>query len=228
MEEASRALVECRYFDAERLCDSALQRAFAAHDYDRMARILLPLEEARRQKRDLAFDANKVVVVHNALPTGRALTAGCYLVCPPRVGADGRALREAADRKKVPTIIVVREPTTRDGMWPIVALGPVTVRIRVKPPAAPARRRKRKAGRRTAPGGNGALEPTEAVPGREWFLRANEQLGDAAIASVPAELEPAARVEELMMRLAAQPDHEKLHQALGEACRAAAKSGSTV
>ena len=34
---------------------------------------------------------------------------------------------------------------------------------------------------------------------------------------------PVARVETLLKYLQAHPDHEKLHQALGEACREAAK-----
>ncbi|MFN3311207.1 MAG: ABC transporter permease, partial [Thermomonas sp.] len=42
------------YFAAERLCLEALELAHKACDYERMARICLPLQEARRQKRDLA------------------------------------------------------------------------------------------------------------------------------------------------------------------------------
>jgi hypothetical protein len=226
MELASVALVERRYFDAERLAADALARAFTVLDYERMTRILLPLEEARRHKRDAAAEAGHVAVVSSQLPTGRGLRAGCYLVSPPRVGIDGRSLREAADRKKVPVIVVVREPTSRDGLWPVVALGPVTVRTKVPPPegtsngaAAPATRRgKKKAGK----GDEGPDAPARVPePPVQWFLRTCELLGDAAIAGVdrasPADL----RVETLLRRLEAHPDHEKLHQALGDACREA-------
>ncbi len=137
MEAASRALVQRRYFDCERLCVEALERSFIAADYERMARILLPLEEARRQKRDLAFDTRDVFVVDRVVPTGRNLRPGCYLVAPPRVGIDGRLLREAANKKKIPTIVVVREPESRDGMWPVVSIGPVTIRTKVPPPPSP-------------------------------------------------------------------------------------------
>ncbi len=203
MEKASRDLAACRYFEAERACVEALARAHAAGDYERMARIVMPLQEARRQKRDMAFDATEeVTLVNDALPSGRALRPGCYLVAPPRVGVDGRALREAADRKKVPTIIVVREPTTRDGLWPIVAIGPVTFRARVQPP----------------PGG------PDALPTREWMLEANEALGDAGIAQVPPGADPYTRADMLYERLQAHPDHEKLHQFLADACREAARS----
>src|SRR5689334_10244420 len=57
MERASTALEAMRYFEAERLASTALRRAHAAADFERMARILLPLQEARRQKRQLAVDS---------------------------------------------------------------------------------------------------------------------------------------------------------------------------
>lgn len=227
MERASRALVRCHYFEAERLCLEGLRAAHAAWDYERMTRVLLPLEEARRQKRDLAFDAGQIAVVDEGVPEEKAIAPGCYLVCPPRVGLDGRSLRESADRAEVPVIVVVREPTTREGLWPIVALGPVTIRTKVPPPvkAGATRRGGVEAGKhktvKRAPkpvtNGHGWVEGT--TPSRTWFLKANERLGDAAIASVDPTMEPFARVDALMKRLEAHPDHEKLHQALGDACR---------
>lgn len=219
MERASRLLAECRYFEAERLAAEALQEAFAAADYDRMARILLPLQECRRQKRDMAFDAaaaGAVFRVTGDLPTGRALKPGCYLLEPPRVGIDGRLLREEADRRKVPVIVVVREPPTRDGRWPIVAIGPITVRTRIAAPTP----RPRPGRRPKSPPGQ---PPPPPLPDPQWFLDANEALGDAAIAQVSPDLSPAARVEALYDRLQAHPDHEKLHQRLEEACREAAR-----
>jgi hypothetical protein len=225
MEQASLALVERRYFDAERLAADALARAFTVLDYERMSRIVLPLEEARRHKRDAAVEAGHIAVVTEQVPTGRALRPGCYLVSPPRVGIDGRSLREAADKKKVPVIVVVREPTSRDGLWPVVALGPVTVRTKVPPPQngtsgseGPSRKVRKKvaAGR-----GEGESSPAPPRPPVQWFLRTCELLGDAAIAGVDRAMPADFRVEYLFRRLEAHPDHEKLHQALGDACRAA-------
>ncbi|MGE3108034.1 MAG: hypothetical protein AB7G11_00155 [Phycisphaerales bacterium] len=218
MERASRALVRRRYFEAERLSLEGLRAAHAAWDFERMSRVVLPLEEARRQKRDMAFDAEYVGVVDDALPEGERLRAGCYLVCPPRVGADGRTLRDLADAGEIATIVVVREPTTREGLWPIVALGPVTIRTKVKPPESGSKRGREGRSKRGA-GTTRAPVAEKVYPGRTWFLRSNEQLGDAALASVDATLDPIGRVDALMKRLEAHPDHEKLHQALGEACR---------
>jgi hypothetical protein len=221
MDRASEHLAQRRYFDAERECLESLNRAFAILDYEHMARILLPLQESRRQKRDLAVDAGEVFRVNGELPSGKSLRAGCYLVEPPRVGIDGRLLREEADRRKVPAIIVVREPTTREGLWPIVALGPVTVRTRVHPPALgkpPTQGRRSK-----TDGAADAQPPDEPLPPPDWFLRASEALGDTAIAQVEPTSPIASRIQALLERMHAHPDHEKLHQLLADACREASR-----
>jgi hypothetical protein len=244
MEKASRALVARRYFEAERLCAEALQIAFNHQDYERMARVVLPLQEARRQKRDLAIDAGKVYVVGAQWTEESPIRPGCYLVVPPRVGMDGRQLRERADEKQVPIVVLTREPTTRTGHWPIVALGPVTVRVKVPPPTAddlsapPAKSTAKKAPakRQAKPAGEpapaavacaGDIEglPAGVLPAPRWFIAASESLGDAAIAAVDMARTPEARVEELFARLQAHPDHEKLHQRLMEAAIQAARQG---
>ncbi len=234
MDKASKALVERRYFECERLSVEALEMAHQLTDYERMARICLPLQEARRQKRDLAADSRNIFVFDDQLPRAGKLQPGCYLVRPPRVGLDGRLLRELADKKEVPVIIVTREPTTRTGLWPVVSLGPVTVRTRVEPPvvrasSAAARARKKK------PVSEAVLSPSataitpgaveDVLPPVEWFLMANEVLGDACIASIDPARPAFARVEDLLLRLAAICDHEKLHQRLAEACIQAHRAG---
>ena len=221
MEDASVALVARQYFACEVHCSQAMELAHRQRDYERMARICLPLQEARRQKRDLAADSQQVFVIDDQLPNANKLQAGCYLVRPPRVGLDGRMLREMLENAQVPAIVVVREPTTKAGLWPVVALGPATVRTKVQPPARGASK-----GRRGRKGGVAARHATDspevAIPPVEWFLAANEALGDAAITSVDPARPVLARIEALLLRLAALPDHEKLHQALGAACAEAA------
>ncbi len=231
MEQASKALVSRDYFAAEKLASGALRRANQEQDYDRMARILLPLQEARRLKRQLAIDTDRVTIIDGEIPTGKALTSGCYLIAPPRVGVDGRMLREAADEKKTPVVVLVREPTSRDGLWPLVAVGPVTVRTKVPPPppAKPAPAKKAKVAPKGAKSKTKAEPPAPAkneapaipTPTAEWFVHAAELLGDEAIAQVPATLPAAARVAALLDRLEAHPNHEKLHQRLADACREA-------
>lgn len=204
MESASRALVETRYFECEAECLEALELAHGVGDYERMARILMPLQEARRQVRLLAVDTGRLVILNEPVPEGAGLEAGCYLIEPPLVGADARDLRDRAARQHVAVMVLAREPAVktlkldrRPGDWPVVMIGPVTVRAYVKPPA----------------GGKVTLE---------WFQAAGEALGDRAIAEVDAGLDVFARVEDLFERLHCVTDHEKLHQALESACREAA------
>lgn len=219
MDQASLALVRREYFLCERLALSALRKAHAVADYDRIARIALPLQEARRQKRTLALDTGAVFLIDDTVPFGRQLLSGCYLVAPPRVGADGRMLRENADAREIPVVVVVREPTTRDGRVPVVAIGPLTLRVRVAPALAP--------NPLTAPPFGMPTPPRHApLPPPEWFVTACEALGDSAISSALELASHSARVDALIQRLDTLPDHEKLHQALMDAARQAARSAT--
>ena len=195
MESASGALEETRYFECERTCLEALEMAHTAGDYERMARIVLPLQEARRQIRMAAIDTRKLVILEEQIPEGETIDSACYLLQPPLVGADGRDLRERAERDEVPVFLIVREPKNRTGHWPIVMIGPVTVRTRVEPPK------------------------NESKPDMAWFIAAHEALGDAAIEQAGENLNAMQLVDELYDRLGTISDHEKMHQVLEQACR---------
>ncbi len=245
MEQASRLLVQRDYFETERVCLQALRRAMAINDFDRVARIVLPLQEARRQRREMAVDSGAVFLVEDG-PAPERVLPGCYLFAPPRVGVEGRNLREVADKARVPVVVVVREPVTKDGLWPLVAVGGCTVRTKVTPPTAwrppapevraPTKKTSGKRGKSVAAesgasGGGGASEAGEhgaaaipvVLPPPEWFVTAVEQLGDAAIETALAQPTPGARVAQLFLRVETLPDHEKVHQRLMDAARAAAR-----
>jgi len=201
MEEASAALARGEYFACESKASGALELAHASQDWDRMARILMPLEEARRQKRLEAADSGfvrRIDSVDELLELGE-IEAGCWLLEPLIVAAHGREFRARADAAGVPVIVIVREPETQLGEWPLATIGPVVVRARVAP----------------------VEEPTP-----EWFLEAAEALGEEAIDSVEADLEPEARIDRLYERLQAVRDHDELHQALAEACREALRESA--
>lgn len=212
MDRASRALAEMRYFEAERQCARALDRAYRSRDYERMARIVLPLQEARRQIRQLATDSGWTGLVGSLEPDPLAAGAGCYLVQPPLIGADARILRELTRAAKVPALVLTREPLTRDGKWPVVAVGGVlTLRVRLDPPWP-----------LTRDDASPTKDRPPGAPPVSWFEAAAEALGDEAIRRLRPD-EPAAwQVDDLMEFLDAHPDHEKLHQRLDEACRRAA------
>ena len=219
IEQADKALVPRSYFAAERFAAGALRRAHHEGDFARMARAIMPLQESRRQKRDLAIDADHVAVIEGDLPQGADIQPGCYLVGPPRVGVDGRMLRDMADENRTPVVVVVREPPSREGLWPIVAVGPVTVRAKVPPPPPAPPAPPPKKGKKSKPDAKPETHNGTATPSVKWFIEVCEQLGDEAIAQVPATLPAAARVQELFERLEAHPNHEKLHQRLEAACR---------
>ncbi len=101
MEQASQALVDTDYLTCERLCESALGMARQANDFDRYARVLLPLQEARRQRRQVASDGGACVFTgEHKQEVGIILKrqpAGCVLLTdPPYTAEDAAAIRAAA------------------------------------------------------------------------------------------------------------------------------------
>ena len=199
MSKAQQALSRNHWFEAERLCARALDMARSEGDFNLMARILLPLQEARRQRMQAAFDSRKLVILDEPMGDERQLETRCYLVQPPLVGADARRLRLLALEREVPAMFLCREPKTQLGLCPIVAIGQVTVRTRIEPPKK------------------------WDKPDLAWYVEACELLGDAAIETLDRTAEPARQVDALLERLDAVPDHEKLHQALAEICKEAAR-----
>lgn len=199
MEKASEALAATSYFEAERLANRALHVARQAKDLDRMARIVMPLLEARRQRLQQALGIGTVTIVVEPVDEDTIIVAGCHLVQPPLVGADARRLRLQALESEIPVAVVCREPRTRMGLCPIVAICPgVTLRTKIDPPSDP------------------------EAPDLEWFVDAMQAIGDHAIDSLDPALAPIKRLDELLLRLEAVPDHEGMHLALEEACRLAA------
>jgi hypothetical protein len=192
MEQAQGALERGGYFECEYVADEALRLAHRARDFERMARILLPLEEARRQRRLDAVDSGKLYVLNTQEQLNEPVRTGCYLIEPILVGADGRDLRERALETETPVLVVVHEPRTQMGDWPLVAVGPVTIRARVAQPK----------------------KVTVA-----WVLAASEAIGDEAIETVDEATRGEDLVDELYDRLQSVPDHDKLHQALMRACK---------
>ena len=238
MDRASAALVATEYHACERFALRALTKARAADDFERMSRIVLPLLEARRQIRHEAADAGHREVL-SRFPADGPLRAGLYLVQPPLIGLEARTLREHFASKKVAAMIVAREPMTRDGLWPIVAVGQLnafhapdgrprrtgptdllTVRVKVQPPAGVVSTIDQE-----RPGIT--RDRMDGPPSAEWFAWASEMIGDHAIAQLKPEDPPAHRVDDLLEYLDAVPEHEKLHQRLAEECRKAASEIAT-
>ncbi|MHC4794473.1 MAG: hypothetical protein ACYTDE_09270 [Planctomycetota bacterium] len=209
LEKTETAMKQTAWFEAERHAVAALDLAIESGDHESAARACLPLQEARRQRALLAIDAAKghVDVLDSVPGEIESVEAGVYLIEPNGVGADARRLRIAALQLEVPVLVVCREPVNRMGLVTIVAIGGSTVRTRVDPPAH--------------------LEQ----PDLEWTLAALERLGDSAIEGLDPglsgpqridALRAVQRIDALRAVLDSVTDHERLHQALADALRAAA------
>jgi hypothetical protein len=217
MERASTALVSTHYFEAEALCLRALSKCAAANDFERMARICLPLQEARRQKRQDAVDSGMTCIIQSLPVRGDPIAPGCYLLEPPLIGIEAVTMREMCDRKKVPALVLCKEPRTSAGKWPMVGVSgtdreSLVVRVQVSPPME-----------FDGPDLRGQTQPRQG-PNASWFIATQEALGDAAVLKVRTDLPPDWRALDLFEMLRAVPDHEKLVQALMQACEVAAKS----
>jgi hypothetical protein len=213
MERASAALVKAAYFECERFCLRALTAGWRALDLERLARICLPLQECRRLIRQQAADAaasGSVTVLSKSADFPARPTPGFYLAQPPLIAADARRLRELLWSRNIPSLVLTREPMTQARQWPVVAAGERSYRTQVEPPAGV-----------TWTGKGIRRDEMTTPPPVEWFLGAAEALGDAAIATIDPKLPALWRVEDLILALDAFPDHEKLHQHLADACRAA-------
>ncbi len=199
-EEAATALAAKRHFEAEALAHKAMLLAHDDDDFERMALAIPTLREARVCRLDAAMKIGTLLVVDVPFEDDVTIEPGCYLLQPPLVGAHARRLRLMAVSREINAVVLCREPVIRLGLVPFVALGTgATVRTKMKLPAD--------------------LED----PDLEWYATALEALGEAA-----AELDPAMnaqkRVNALLPRVDAIPEHAGLHQLLEESCREAAEA----
>jgi len=205
---AEAALNAQMWFEAISPAERAVRGARTVGQITLAARGAEVLGCARAAIRAAALATGTAFVIDT--PSARASVPGCYLVQPPLIGAEARSLRETLERRGVPALIVCREPMTHTGLWPIVGVGEVVVRVQVDPP----------------PGVEKADGVTHdhlaAPPPIDWFDRASTALGARTLGEIDPD-EPAwYRVDDLLDRLDAAADHAPLYEALAETCREAA------
>lgn len=99
MEEASDLLIRMRYAQCEALCLKAMAMARRTGDFDQLGRIIMPLQEARRWRRQCATDAG-VIVITQPMPPAEILRnhpAGCLLLTGESFSeADEKEIRNIA------------------------------------------------------------------------------------------------------------------------------------
>ncbi|MCE9620558.1 MAG: hypothetical protein K8R92_11720 [Planctomycetes bacterium] len=202
MENAEAALKKGKWFEAERLAQRAMEMARRTEDFGSMARICLPLQEARRQRVQAALDLKKIRILHSGNMDEIKIESGSYLLMPMvLVGADARRLRLAALREEKPVTVLCCEPPNLRGKWPVVAIGAATVRAYLDPPENPKK------------------------PSMKWYVGAMEALGNAGLSGshVDTGMDLDRQIDAVLSLLDAVPDHERLHQVLAEMCREAEK-----
>ncbi len=199
MDQASQALVQGKYFQCERLADEALHAAWAGDELDLVARITLPLQEARRQRRLAALETGRVFFCNERVPKlDESLQAGCYILSHPLVAADARRIALTALDLNTPVIAFAEEPLTQLGLLPVVVIGPATIRARISPPA------------------------DDSARDTAWCLHVIEELTNQAITSLDAGRSAIRQLDDLIDRLDALPESELLHQRVAEAAQQAA------
>jgi len=199
IEMTEAAMRRGKWFEAERCAQRGLEMARRAEEFALMVTIALSLQEVRRQRMQQALDTRKIYIINSGVVEEMKVLPGCYIVEPPLVGADARRLRLAALRDEIPIAVLCREPTNRSGQCPVVAIGAVTIRTRITPP-------------------KNTDKPTLA-----WFTSALEDLGDFAIETVDSGHDLDKQIDDVLSKLDAHPDHERLHQTLTDLCQQATK-----
>lgn len=181
-------------FAAESRLAQGLRSAVTAGALDLVPSIVMALADRRADRRGAALDAGRLTVVHEPFEEEVVLEAGLYLLHPPLlVGADARRIRLLAVEQRVPVVAVCREPVTTIGLCPVVAISPgCTIRTKLRPPAT--------------------WDDAEAVA--DWMMLAHDALGDAAVDQLDSELPATRRLEQLLDRLDAIPEHRELHEAI--------------
>ncbi|MEM8783342.1 MAG: hypothetical protein AAGE65_10875 [Planctomycetota bacterium] len=210
MEDASAKLVAMDYLGCEAVCLEALVAAREARDWRQYARVVMPLQEARRQRRMIAADA---AVQLGSAEGYEPVEAGCVVLTHPDHEERAMAVLDAARRDGRHVEVLFADNAADAPRWMLRSFEGPEVSVEIEAPLAALR--------------NAPLHPDETngtgVTPRHWFVTANEALGDAALALATAPLGSPQRVAQLEAFITACGDHELLHQALFDAANALVK-----
>ncbi|MFA9478024.1 hypothetical protein ACERK3_06905 [Phycisphaerales bacterium AB-hyl4] len=220
MQRASEALVKMDYLGCETLCLQALGIARQQTAWSYYARILLPLQEARRQRRMIAAEGTirlgSAGLETPAVDWLERLQPGCMVVTHPHTADDARALDDAVHQQQCHVEVLYANPASTRGTWTVRSFRGPDVHALL--PAPPEAWQHRWLDEHThLP--HAAEDSTIATPA-DWFLSAAEALGDAALDQVEMGLPSLDRLMQLERALQVARDHEILHQRLGDAARA--------
>ncbi|MFK7961244.1 MAG: hypothetical protein AB8G96_12060 [Phycisphaerales bacterium] len=178
-------------FEREQLAAKALRAARDGMDLRAIPAIAERLAEVRTARRQRAIEADALYMLDEPFDDETPVLPGLYLLEPPLlVGADARRLRLMAFEQQVPAMTLCREPITRLGQCPLVAIAPgATMRTRIDPPD-----------------GESPLE--------HWVVQAYDELGRFAIGSLDPEIAAIKRLDQLLDRSDALPEHGPIYDTI--------------
>lgn len=236
MERASVALARMDYLTCEELCVEALGEARRVGDWPYYARILLPLQESRRQRRLIAAEGT-IRLGTAGLDNDPArwlaeFEMGCVVVTHPHEASTAARLWSLVRERRLYIEVLYADNDSGSPWWRVSSFRGLPVQVSFPAPRA------QWVNCWLRPGADGGTRPAvpdrtgrrakgwissggtcESASGGDWFLDACEALGDAALGLVEPTLTGVERVEALERCLEAAGDHEILHQRLAEAAR---------
>ncbi len=210
MEKASESLFKNDYLSCERLCREALEEAKTRAAWPVYARIVLPLQECRRQRRLLAADG--VIRLGSEGETDESLRekslcieAGCIVITHPHGHEVAKWIYQAARSSGSYIEILYADNAADADAW----------RIR---PAAGSHHVECVLPRPSMAWLNRWFEPGECRRAADWFITATEALGNEAIGQITGNpsLSDIERLHGYEQMLDVVTDHELLHQYLAQ------------
>jgi len=248
MERASAALAARDYLACESACLEALGMARDASAWAIYARVLLPLQEARRQRRMIAADGSIRLGCERTegelASSLQSHAPACLCVTPPFRVEDAAALRHAARSRYLE--ILFAEPVASEvdhdagaaERWRVHAPSLTALAVDVEPPSpklreiwwppadseeSPCPDATDMTAEKKIPGS--CIDPAnDRQRAADWFLDAGEALGDEALRRWAGRAdqgpEALAELEQLVEQV---PDHELLHQRLASVARELAR-----
>jgi hypothetical protein len=212
MEAASQALAELDYARCESLCVDALRQARDASDWVMYQRVLLPLQEARRQRRQAALDGPICLGTPSEQPDFatqiKDIEQGCIVLTWPTTSTEVVAIAALAKQNKQPIELLYADNAVDSATWRITSFAGPGLSVDLPAP------KKEWIGQWIDPS---SIDPPTPA---HWFMQASEALGNAALAAIEAMPATREHLQALEAALACVDDHEILHQRLAAAAKA--------
>jgi len=242
MDTATRALMAMDYPRCERQCLEALELARQQRNWDIYARVVLPLQEARRQRRMTAAEGHRRLGTASLEGNPTAWLAqmpegGCLVLTEPHRREQARELSDLAAAQGRAVEVLWADNPMDAPRWQISSL--TDSELSVIRPAPPEAWRDRwiepgqslpaappVPGSQDATGQSTGGVQNSATP-TDWVMDAMEALGDQALASLTATEDTGDRLAQLEACVIAAPDHEILHQRLAETARQLHRAADT-